>query len=89
MFRIAWTESAISSLTEGWALADSRLRSDITAAAHEIDRRLALAPDRVGESREAGTRVLIIPPLAVTFHVNVRMNSVLISGVVVHRRSGK
>ena len=55
MFHIAWTESAISSLTEGWALADSRLRSDITAAAHEIDRRLSLAPDRVGESREVGT----------------------------------
>jgi hypothetical protein len=71
---------------DGWMKADARLRADITAAIHEVERRLLRAPDRAGESRKPGTRVLILNPLVVTFHVNVRTNIVLISGVRVNRR---
>jgi hypothetical protein len=88
MFHLEWFDAAISDLTDGWMKADSRLRADITSAVHEVERRLLRAPDRAGESRKPGTRILIVNPLVVTFHVNVRSNTVLISGVRVnHRRA--
>jgi hypothetical protein len=86
MFHLEWRDLAIDDLTNGWMKADARLRADITAAIHEVERRLLRAPDRAGESRKPGTRVLILNPLVVTFHVNVRTNIVLISGVRVNRR---
>lgn len=86
MFHLEWRDVAISDLANGWLNADTRLRADITAAIHEVERRLLRAPDRAGESRKPGTRVLILNPLIVTFHVNVRTNVVLISGVRVNRR---
>jgi hypothetical protein len=85
MFRVEWRELAQARLADEWLRADSRLRAAITAATHAIDRRLSLAPDKAGESREPGTRLLIISPLTVTFHVNFRRRTVLISGVSVHR----
>jgi hypothetical protein len=89
MFHLEWRDAAISDLTNGWLQADSRLRADITSAIHEIERRLLRAPKRAGESRKPGTRVLILNPLVVTFHVNVRTSIVLISGVRVNRRRKK
>lgn len=86
MFFVEWRESALSQLTAEWTQADSRLRAAITAATHHVEQRFSQMPDREGESREPGTRVLIIHPLTVTFHVNVRTNRVLISGVRVNRR---
>ncbi|MCI0333403.1 MAG: hypothetical protein L0228_09290 [Planctomycetes bacterium] len=86
MFHLEWRDVAISDLANGWLKADSRLRADITSAIHEVERRLLRAPDRAGESRIPGTRVLILNPLVVTFHVNVRTNIVLISAVRVNRR---
>jgi hypothetical protein len=86
MFRIDWIDLALSNLADGWLSADSRLRADITSAAEEIERRLQRAPDIVGEGREPGTRVLIVNPLTVNYHVNVRTKTVLISGVRVSQR---
>jgi hypothetical protein len=86
MFHLEWRDAAVDDLANGWLKADSRLRADITAAIHEVERRLLRAPDRAGESRKPGTRVLILNPLVVTFHVNVRTNVVLISAVRVNRR---
>lgn len=86
MFHLEWRDEAVADLSEGWLNADSQLRADITATIHEIERRLLRAPDRAGESREPGTRVLILNPLTVWFRVNSRMKSVLISGVRVYRR---
>jgi hypothetical protein len=86
MFHLEWRDAAVSDLASGWLQADSRLRADITAAIHEVERRLLRAPDRVGESRRPGTRVLILNPLVVHFHVNVRTSMVLISGVRVNKR---
>lgn len=88
MFHLEWRDVAIADLTMGWIKADSRLRADITASIHEIERRLLRAPEKAGESRKPGTRVLILNPLVVTFHVNIRSNIVLISGVRVNRRRG-
>jgi hypothetical protein len=86
MFHLEWHDAAITDLANGWMHADARLRRDITSAIHEIERRLLRALDQVGESRKPGTRVLILNPLVVTFHVNVRTHIVLISGVRVNRR---
>ena len=89
MFHLEWRDVAISDLANGWLQADSRLRADITSSIHEVERRLLRAPDQAGESRKPGTRVLILNPLVVTFHVNVRTSLVLISGVRVNRRRQK
>jgi hypothetical protein len=89
MFHLEWRDAAVSDLTSGWLQADSRLRADITTSVHEIERRLLRAPERAGESRKPGTRVLILNPLVVTFHVNIRTSTVLISGVRVNRRKKK
>jgi hypothetical protein len=86
MFHVEWRDVAISDLATGWLQADARLRAEITAAIHEVERRLLRAPDRAGESRKPGTRVLILNPLVVTFHVNVRTSIVLISAVRVNQR---
>jgi hypothetical protein len=86
MYHLEWRDVAVSDLAAGWVKADSRLRSDITASIHEIERRLRRAPEKAGESRKPGTRVLILNPLTVTFHVNVRSQTVLISSVRVKRR---
>jgi hypothetical protein len=86
MYHLEWRDVAISDLANGWLQADTRLRADITAAIHEVERRLLRAPDKAGEARKPGTRVLILNPLVVTFHVNVRTQIVLISAVRVNRR---
>jgi hypothetical protein len=86
MFHVEWRDVAISDLATGWLQADARLRAEITTAIHEVERRLLRAPDRAGESRKPGTRVLILNPLVVTFHVNVRTSTVLISAVRVNQR---
>ncbi len=86
MFHIEWRDAALADLTNGWLAADSRLRADITSAVHEIERRLLRAPDRVGDSRVPGTRMLILMPLTITFHINVRNSTVLISSARVYRR---
>jgi hypothetical protein len=86
MFHLEWRDIAIDDLANGWMNADARLRADITTAIHEVERRLLRAPDRAGESRKPGTRVLILNPLVVTFHVNVRTSIVLISGIRVNQR---
>ena len=89
MFHLEWRDLAIDDLANGWMNADARLRADIAAPIHEVERRLLRAPDRAGEARKPGTRVLILNLLVVTFHVNVRTNIVLISGVRVNRRRGR
>jgi hypothetical protein len=85
MFRVEWRESTQVRLTDEWLKADSKLRAAITTATYDIDRKLSFSPEKTGESREPGTRVLIVSPLTVTFHVNIRTRTVLISGVSVHR----
>ena len=44
-------------------------RGAVAAAADAIDASLEQDPLSEGESREAGTRILIVPPLAVLFDV--------------------
>lgn len=66
---VGWTTAARTELANMWLRADSAQRRAITAAAHAIDRRLAINPENEGESRDAGCRVLFERPLAITFQV--------------------
>lgn len=60
---IRWEASALAELTDAWLAAGSQDRRLISAAAAQIDRLLQYDPDRQGESRAEGRRVLIAPPL--------------------------
>jgi hypothetical protein len=64
---VVWLPDAEYELAERWLASTDRDR--ITLAADQIDKLLRHAPDSVGESRDAGRRILIVPPLAVFYRV--------------------
>ena len=86
MYRVVWKESAVNELTLAWTLADSQLRARITATTNELDKLLSKEPASIGESREPGTRLVILSPLTATFSVNVRLLSVWVASVHVYGR---
>jgi hypothetical protein len=59
----------------------------LTQAVSEIERRLGTEPLTAGESRDGEERVLIVPPLAVTYEPFSRDGVVIIYAV--HLRSGR
>jgi hypothetical protein len=67
-YTVTWAKAAEQALARLWT--DAINRKAITEAANAIDRSLLNDPDRVGESRPEGTRILLIPPLAALFTVN-------------------
>jgi hypothetical protein len=66
--RVIWKPIAEATLAGIWVAAPDK--SLVTAAANEIDARLARSPAAEGESRDEETRVLIVLPLGVLFQVN-------------------
>jgi len=56
-------------LAEIWSNSNAEDRSKLSAAANEIDERLRRNPSECGESREAGRRILLIPPLGAKLRV--------------------
>lgn len=66
-FTVVWLDSGAGELAEIWLSAIDRPL--ITAAARDIDHRLRVQPDAVGESREGSRRILIAGPLAVTYEI--------------------
>lgn len=68
-FTVVWVDSAAGELAEIWlSVVDRPL---ITAAARDIDHRLRVQPDAVGESREGSRRILIAGPLAVSYEIRL------------------
>jgi hypothetical protein len=67
-YTVTWKHEAEETLTRIWTEASDR--QAITRAAHQIDRRLAADPDNVGESRNAGRRILIVRPLVAIYRVS-------------------
>jgi hypothetical protein len=65
---VVWVPEAEQELARLWMNTADRDR--ITLAAAEIERRLRFDPESAGESRAAGRRILIAPPLAATFRVS-------------------
>jgi plasmid stabilization system protein ParE len=76
MFAVEWSRTAENQLAEVWSHASDR--NLVTAAVQRIDEALRLNPETCGESRDWGRRILIEPPLAVTFSVDSMNRSVLV-----------
>jgi hypothetical protein len=66
-YTVIWLESAESELADVWLNASNR--EHVSAAAYEIDIRLRTNPEIEGESRSEERRILLVPPLGVTFEV--------------------
>jgi hypothetical protein len=84
MYRLQWRDSVTRDLLQAAARADPVLHDRIIAAMSEAEAILEREADIAGESREPGIRLLITPPLSITFRVNVRLQEVHIVRAVVH-----
>jgi hypothetical protein len=67
-FSVLWLPVAEQQLAEVWVNASDK--TAVTEAAREIDRVLRLNPDRVGESRPDGRRILLEAPLGVVYRID-------------------
>ena len=68
IFTVVWLPAAQQRLAELWLQASDR--RGITDAANAIDRRLRTDADSAGQPFFEG-RVLVVPPLVVTFRVSL------------------
>ena len=78
MFRVKWRQRALDELADIWTQANSAERKAITAASHEIDRRLSRDPAQEGESRSGGRRLTFEPPLSVVFQLEANGQTVTV-----------
>jgi hypothetical protein len=67
-YTVIWKQAADQLLAQIWL--DAVDRAKVTKAAHEIDQSLSVDANEKGESRDKGRRILLVPPLGVTFTVN-------------------
>jgi hypothetical protein len=89
MFRIEWFQSALNELASVWTQGDAALRQAITAASQSIDQQLRNHPERQGESRDDGKRILFVPPLGFSFRVDSQQQLVSILHVWAFRQRGR
>jgi hypothetical protein len=68
-YTVAYSPLAEYQLADIWVREDDK--DGITSASAAIDRQLRHDPDRLGEPDERGWRLLVEPPLAITFEVSV------------------
>jgi hypothetical protein len=68
-YTVVWKPAAEQELAALWNAATDR--NALTAAAHQIDQILKVKPEEAGESRPAGTRILVVPPLVVRYKVEL------------------
>jgi hypothetical protein len=66
-FTVVWKPAAEAELAEIWTLAADK--RSIAAAANEIDVRLAIQPETLGESRSGAIRVWLVGPIGVTYEI--------------------
>ena len=78
-YTVLWKPSAEAALATLWAAAPDR--SAVSAAANRIDAILQIDPETRGESRSGSIRILVVPPLAVTFEVQEPDRVVWVLGV--------
>jgi len=88
MFRVEWAPDARDRVASAWNRADAPEREQIMDAVDLIDRLLANNPEQAGESRDAGFRLLIEPPLSVSFTLNIRLKTVRVVSARVFRTHG-
>jgi hypothetical protein len=68
-YTVAYGPLAEEQLARIWL--DANDRSAVTEASHALERLLRHDPDRLGEPDERGWRILVEPPLTITFEVSV------------------
>jgi hypothetical protein len=78
-YQVHWVSEAEEELASIWVRAEDR--DLITRTAFSIDRMLGNNPENAGESRSGDRRVLLIPPLGVTFSVSPQDRVVLVLNV--------
>lgn len=78
-FSVVWQQEAEQQLARLWE--SSRDRAALTAAADHIERVLRAYPDRAGEERVHGDRVLFESPLGVVFRTRIEDRIVQVLGV--------
>jgi hypothetical protein len=80
-YTVIWRRSLIETTLAQFTL-DAWQKGDdlnaITQAVAEIDRRLSAAPHAEGESRPPFERILIIPPLSVSYEIHEEERTVLV-----------
>lgn len=81
MVEVRWVRSALEDLAAIWLDSSSVERSAITAASHQIDERLRSNPEDEGESRSGNRRILLVPPLGITFVVSANKHLVRVLDV--------
>ena len=67
-YTVVWKPEAERRLTELWM--ESEDQQKLADAANLLERELALVPESLGEEREEGTRVVIVPPLGIHFRLH-------------------
>jgi len=76
---VSWLPMAEQTLIDLWINAPDR--QAVTAAADQIDHDLEHHPLQAGESRDGGTRIHIVPPLAVLYDVDPANKTVTVWAV--------
>jgi hypothetical protein len=66
-YTVVWQPSAERELGDIWLKAQDQTK--IAAAANRIDRDLQYHPIDVGESRDGNRRVMIVPPLTISYTI--------------------
>jgi plasmid stabilization system protein ParE len=75
-YTVEWLPKAEQELADVWLRATNR--QAVTQAAIGVDNRLAISPEKQGESRPNGRRILFVRPLGVIFRVRINEGRVLI-----------
>jgi hypothetical protein len=78
-YQVHWVSEAEAELAAIWLRAGDR--NAVTRAADNIDQMLQANPQEVGESRAEERRILLEPPLGVTFTVSPLDRTVLVLAV--------
>lgn len=78
-YTVLWKPTAEAELASLWSGASDR--SDLTAAANQIDVLLQTDPESRGESRSGSDRILVVPPLVITLEFQEPHRVVWVLGV--------
>jgi hypothetical protein len=81
---LRWLKSVTRDLLQATAIADPQVRDRILAAMGEVELILTNDPEFAGESREPGTRFLIVAPLSITYKLNAKERIAKIVKATVH-----
>ena len=75
-YTVVWKPEAERRLTELWM--ESEDQQTLADAADLLERELAVVPESLGEERDEGTRVVIMPPVGMHYRVYPDDRQVLI-----------